>query len=499
MTSHHEPTVRKSGVRKFAFRLAAIGLGLMPWLVLEAVLAMFGVGEPNLHEDPFVGFRDIRPLFVLNREAGRYEIPPSRQEYFRPDSFAAAKPADEFRIFCLGGSTVQGRPYAIETSFTTWLELTLNAADRRKSWQVVNCGGVSYASYRLIPILDEVLGYEPDLIVIYTGHNEFLEDRSYSHIKNQPQTLAAMQAAAARLRTYCLLRSVYLNFVKATPSGAAHSSNAQQNKPELPAEVDAMLDYRDGLQHYRRDDAWQRTVIAHYRHNLRRLVQMCRDAKVPLILMNPVSNLRDTPPFKSEHRNGLSPAELQRWESLWEEARQSYADDLPRAIELLHEALALDDQHAGLHYQLGQCFDAVGQQDAARQHYLQAKERDVCPLRMLEPMHAILFDVADRSDVPIVDVRRLIAEQCRDGIADDSWLADHVHPSIRGHQLIADALFQEIRRQGLASPRESWRTARDTAFEQHLQSLDEMYYHEGQRRLQGLQNWARGRAKLQRN
>ena len=94
----------------------------------------------------------------------------------------ANKSRDEFRIFCLGGSTVQGRPYANETSFTTWLELSLQAADPRRQWQVVNCGGVSYASYRLLPIMKETLQYEPDLYIIYTGQNEFLEERTYGEI-----------------------------------------------------------------------------------------------------------------------------------------------------------------------------------------------------------------------------------------------------------------------------------------------------------------------------
>ena len=63
----------------------------------------------------------------------------------------------------LGGSTVQGRPFSIETAFSTWLELSLTAADPSRIWQVVNCGGVSYASYRLAPIVDESSCYKPDL------------------------------------------------------------------------------------------------------------------------------------------------------------------------------------------------------------------------------------------------------------------------------------------------------------------------------------------------
>src|SRR5215471_11729212 len=133
------------------FRVVAVGLGLLPLLACELTLRALGIGKPTNFNDPFVGFSDVHPLFVLNEETGRYEIPKSRQTHFQPESFAAKKKADEFRIFVLGGSTVQGRPWSIESSFTTWLELHLNAADPSRHYEVVNCGGVSYATYRLIP------------------------------------------------------------------------------------------------------------------------------------------------------------------------------------------------------------------------------------------------------------------------------------------------------------------------------------------------------------
>src|SRR5437870_1583498 len=131
--------------KSLLFRAIAIGLSLVPLLAGELALRAFGIGKPTDFNDPFVGFSDIHPLFVLNEQAGRYEIPKSRQTHFQPDSFSAEKPADEFRIFVLGGSTVQGRPWSIETSFTTWLKLHLDATDPTHRYEVVYCGGVSYA------------------------------------------------------------------------------------------------------------------------------------------------------------------------------------------------------------------------------------------------------------------------------------------------------------------------------------------------------------------
>jgi lysophospholipase L1-like esterase len=485
---NREPSSQATGKgpRGIAFRCLAVLLGLTPLLLLEALLWALGLGRPDLRDDPFVAFHGIRPLFVLNDRQTRYEIPPERQAFFRPASFAARKAPDGYRIFCLGGSTVQGRPYATETAFGAWLEIALRTAQPHRTWEVVNCGGVSYASYRLVPILQEVLNYEPDLIVLYTGHNEFLEDRTYRQIRNQSPIVVYAQRWASHLRTYCWLRELYLNLQD------QRGASDQDERPVLSEEVDALLDYRNGLAEYHRDDTWRRDVMTHYRANIQRMVSLARRADIPLLLVNPVSNLRDTPPFKSEHRAGLNPRDRHRWEQLREQARSYYATDLRSAIDPLEQALAIDDQHAGLHYQLAQCYDAIGQTKKAAEHYLWAKELDVCPLRMLEPMHADLVSVARNTGTPLVDARALIAGLCRGGVPDQSWLVDHVHPSIRGHQQIANAIADHLARAAVIQPADDWPARRDAAYQAHWDSLEPIYFEIGRQRLEILRDWSRG-------
>ena len=382
------------------------------------------------------------------------------------------------RYFAWAGPTVQGSPYSTETAFSSWLEIALRAANPQRSFRVINCGGVSYASYRLIPILQEVLGYHPDLIVVCTGHNEFLEDRTYRHVKQQPAILGIAQGWAARLRTYCLLRAAWLHWRGQTPQPLA------ADRPVLGEEVDSRLDYRGGFSQYHRDDQWHHDVIAHFGLNLERMVHLTQQAGVPLLLVNPVSNLRDCPPFKSEHQSGLSPQDLQRWDQLWNEAKPAYRTDLRQAVACLERAAAIDDQHAGLHYQLGQCYDALGDLQRARRHYTLAKDLDVCPLRMLTAMQSVLQDVASRTETPLLDADALIAERCRGGIPDDSWLVDHVHPSICGHQVIADAIAGWLIAEGRLRPDAGSDQRRAAAYQAHLASLDLFYFEEGRRRLE---------------
>ena len=484
------PGNRRRWWRGLLLRLGAVLVGLAPFVVAEIVLVTLDWGRPAHRDDPFVGFSAVWPLFVPSADGTRYEIAESRQGFFRPDGFAAKKGPDEFRIFCLGGSTVQGRPFAIETSFTTWLELNLQAADPRRRWDVVNCGGVSYASYRLVPILEEVLRYEPDLVILYTGHNEFLEDREYGQIRDMPRAAAWTWELLTQTRTYNLVREAYVRLAGSSQGAAL------QGRPVLGPETDAMLDYQDGLARYHRDEPWRRGVIEHFRYNLARMVQMARDAGVAVILMNPVCNLRDSPPLKSQHRDGLTPQEQRRWDSLCREAESQLGTDVSAAAELLGQAAAIDDQHAGLHYSLAKCYDALKRTAEAREAYLRAKELDVCPLRILQAMNDAILEIARRTGTPMVDVWDLFAERSRDGIPGGYLLIDHVHPTIAGHRLIADALTGELVRQGIVRPVEGWEQARDEKARRHLDSLDDFYFAKGKQLLEAVRGWATGQANV---
>jgi len=472
--------------KAIVFRLAAILLGLSPLVLCEVVLCALGIGRATDYDDPFVGFSAIHPLFVKNDKSGRYEIAPSRLEHFCPDSFTADKPADEFRIFVLGGSTVQGRPWGIETSFSTWLELSLNAADNSRRWEVVNCGGISYASYRLVPILQEVLNYQPDLVIFCEGNNEFLEDRTYGHIKAAPIAMSPLVRQVSRLRTY--------NVIRASVQPLLKPRESPLHRPLLGPEVEARLDAKGGMEKYRRDADWQQQVAEHFSFNLQRLVEIARVKEVPLVFVSPVANL-EWPPFKPEHGPAVPEAQRQQFERLLAAASEAAGSDLNRAVALLNEALSIDDQHALAHYQLGICYRDLGRMSEARASLFRAKELDVCPLRIIELLRERLLDVARENETPIVDAEALIAAHSRSGFPDSQWMIDHVHPTMAGHELIAKAIVGKLTELGMVQPGSGWQQAYDAARREHLQRLPFVYFERGRDRLRSEQGWARGLVK----
>jgi lysophospholipase L1-like esterase len=471
--------------RVWWFRLTAILLGLSVFPLAEGVCRVFDWGRPDEIDDPFVGFSDIHPLFVHNPEAEQYEIARSRLLFFKPDSFTSKKSATGFRIFCLGGSTVQGRPYTIETSFTNWLKMALRHFQPSREWEVVNCGGISYASYRLVPILRECLQHDPDLFIICTGHNEFLEDRQYHHIKSSPQW-GGLLRQTSRLRTIALVRAQIF--------GNQVTSNERLSRHVLSDEVDAILDYQNGLNTYQRDEEWRQDVVRHYQSNLRRMISMASSAGVPVLLIQPCSNLKDTPPFKSEHRSDIRRDDLTRFHDLVTNARSNVRTNLPASIDLFEQAIAIDNTHALTQFELGQCYEAAHRTVDARRAFFAARENDICPLRMIEPLNESMRLVARETNVMFLSADDLLAAETDDGIPGDSVLVDHIHPSFHGHQLIAEAILRILSPKLKVLLPDDWERQARLTWKLYLADLDSLYFLRGQRSLEALSAWTQGKA-----
>ncbi len=479
-------TQDKSGTvsqrKRWGLRLGAITFGLLVVAGLELTCRAFGWGIPSQQDDPYVGFSEVTALFAQNGDF--YEVAPARLKFFAAESFPVRKPDDQFRTFVLGGSTVQGRPYSIETTFGTWLQLGLEADNTDRSWDVVNCGGLSYASYRLVSILEECLTYQPDLIVVCTGHNEFLEDRSYDHLKPDSQAERLTMNLSAKSHLFHLFRSMV---------STTETKNAASTKPELNGEVDAILDYNDSLKAYHRDDEWRAKIVEHFEFNLGRMIDLCQQAKVPIIMIRPPANLGDSPPFKSELSEFLSDEDTQNVRRLMDTARENYRDNLSKSISSLEEAVELDPRFALAWYELGQCYLTRKRHEDAKQAFRKARDEDICPLRIVSELEQAMIEISKKENIPLIDAFQILEQQSRSGILDSQWLADHVHPTVPGHQAIATELQNQMSHMGLCVFN-SESDKRQQAWKHHHDSLDDYYFLKGRETLNSLRGWAAGRA-----
>jgi tetratricopeptide (TPR) repeat protein len=400
--------------------------------------------KPQLQEeDPFVGFAASVPLFVRTTGEDGTEVmatAPNRLSFFNHQEFSIKKDPGAYRIFSLGGSTTYGRPYDDMTSFSGWLRELLPVADPQRKWEVINAGGISYASYRVAHLMKELLRYEPDLFIVYSGHNEFLEERTYGSMRDTPAVVRTAAEVLSRTRTWSAMSTV-LNKLGTAPSLRT------DKRDELAGEVDTILNRSTGPEQYERDDSMRDRILQHYRVSLERMVNLARSAGADVIFVTPASNLKDSSPFKSQHTDGLSEEDRTRSEELLSKARGHIgSSQWSEALRLLDEATAIDTRFAEHHYQRGKVLVELGRYDEAAKAFQAALEEDVCPLRALSPMREILADVAEEKDVTTYG----------HSIAGREYFLDHVHPTIEGHRLLAAGLIQTMEEKGIVSLSSDW-------------------------------------------
>jgi len=418
------------------------------FVLLEAVLAVAGVKAKPYPDDPYLGFSSHSPLFRLVEDTdGRrvYRVADNKLRLFNPQEFPAFKAKNTTRIFCLGGSTTFGRPFGDATSFCGWLRELLPVVDPSRNWEVINAGGVSYASYRVALLMEELLQYDPDLFVIYTGQNEFLEARSYRGIIAMPKAFRGLGALAARTRTWTVMEKILKK--KETPAA----------QTMLPDEVETKLDASVGPSAYHRDLEEQQKIIEHFHFNLLRMFEMARAEGVAVEIVVPGANLRDCTPFKSEHSPGLDREALRRFDAAMFGAVRAARDGrLAEALNFLVAAGNIDGHYAGQLYNKGRILHGLGRNREALKAFERARDEDVCPLRILGSMVEIVRESGREGKVPSVDFNAFLRQRAEDGIPGKEFFLDHVHPTIETHLLLARLILDDLIRRGVVHPSSSW-------------------------------------------
>lgn len=435
------PPAKLSLRKKLFFSAIAVPLMLV---MLEVALALFGVHPAIYESDPYVGFAPV-PLYVEQSSPdGTIQLVTAKNKlkFFNPQSFPRKKPAGAYRIFSIGGSTTNGRPYDDATSFSGWLREYLKATSPEREWEVINAGGISYASYRAALVMEELIEYEPDLFIIYSGHNEFLEERTYGDIKDTPASVLRLSSWAARSRAATLVSNAMRRV------GSMWSETP--NKSHLSDEVDTKM---IGLDAYKRDDALQEKVLKHYRYNLLRMIDIAHSIGARVVLITPASNLLERSPFKNEHRAGLTESELARWKEHYQLAEQRFRDRAPAAaLAALDESIKIDDRHAEAHFRRGHALEKLGRYDEAKIALIRALDEDVCPLRALSPTSEIVAQVAKEREIPLIDFVAIQEEHSPHGIPGREVFFDHVHPTIESHRLLALEILSVMENEGIVSP-----------------------------------------------
>jgi tetratricopeptide (TPR) repeat protein len=478
-----QPRVVLSWRKKLLFGVAAT---VLFFALLELGLWLAGVRTIAASDDPFVGFAGNLPLFVQETDSDGQvwmTTAPNKLAWFNPQRFPLKKAPGTRRVFCLGGSTTYGHPYDDKVSFSAWLRELLPAATENTQWEVINAGGISYASYRVAALMEELAQYEPDLFIVYTGHNEFLEERTYGDLRRKPAALLETASALSWSRTYSVLHRLLV-----PPQRPAADSL-------LPAEVDAVLDHTVGPVSYERDDLWHEQVLAHFELNLVRMAQIARGCGAELVLVVPAVNLKDCSPFKSEISPRLAADKLTAFQALQQQASKlQQQGQLEAALSACNLAAHIDPRHAENQFRMARLLMALGRAGEAAAAFERAVDEDVCPLRAPSAFRESMRQIAAQQDIPLVDFDLAVKNDCLVRYGHNSpgeeYFLDHVHLTIDGYRMAAAAIIDCLNQRQLLGVG----TLNDDALEQATKNIhariDRKEHAIAERNVAKVFNWA---------
>ncbi len=430
--------------------------------MVELVLAAFGVGDDAPLHDPFAGFSSAVHVFerVESENPGGkaiYRISPARQEAPNPlgpepqREFLVEKPDGEYRIFVIGGSSSEGMPYSTNYAFSTWLERRLDASLPEIDVKVVNAGMSGYASRRVLPIVQEIERYQPDVLVVYMGHNEWAESMYYDHLLNMDPRLFKLLEWAYGTRIYALFSKLL-------------DIEANSETPELDIDIGpnalqmfgVFKERASGRGYPTARELAFRDIL--YEHNLRSIARVMKRAGAKLVFLTLSQNFSDWPPPASSHREGLEGDALTRWDGLVASGTRLAAEhDCQGALDAFLQAMEIDDQYADLHFRTANCQRELGLNSEALRHYRLASDLDRVPHGANTRFNDVIRRVAGEEGAILVDVDAALIEESGDGLVGFDLFTDFAHPNVRAHQRIALTVSQALQEAGLPVDASEWK------------------------------------------
>jgi len=441
--------------KQLAFGVAAV---LLFFGFVEALLWIAGVPTLLAERDPFLGFsRQVR-VYELDREGEVYRtLQRATRHSFNDQQFAAHKPDGALRVFVIGGSSAYGFPWDARSSFSRFLRDALRATWPDRLIEVINSAAMSYGSHRLRILTHELLTYEPDLLVVYGGHNEYVEQRFYEELLDRDDELDVLRKTLHRWRLYSLLTRVFERSRRADPEDRTHADSRAKTTGELLG-LDVV---REKPTRIGADEAEE--VRRRFEENLRAIVKLARQAGVTVVLCTVPSNLSGWAPNASRFGSGASAAGRPRVQSLLDQGRTSLQrGDPAAAASVLESARDLAPGYAEVSYFLGQAYEQLGRWDEARAAYSRARDSDAQPARAPAALNETIRAVAADLNVSLADVERAFEAVAPHELLGFSLFEDYVHPKPEGHRLIALEVWTRVLEDGLiaapraAPPEEFW-------------------------------------------
>ncbi len=348
------------------------------------------ISTSNYHKDKIFLNPDLPRKYFFNIKASPSVL---------PDGFDVQKKENAFRIFVLGESSAAGWPYVPNASFPRYLKRKLEILYPENTIEVINCGISAINTYTLRDFVPGIIEQNPDLILIYTGHNEYYGalGAGSSVSLGYSRTLVNTYIKLVDFKTTQLLQNI-ISGIYGWFSSSDEKGGEAGNETLMSRMIgESLISYNSDLYNY---------GIAQFDGNMNDILKMLKEKNIPVILGTLTCNLKDQKPFVSVKDANYPPAE----------------DVFSQAKDL---------------YQKGEV-------DKAKELFYQAKELDALRFRAPNKINESIINLAKKYNYPVVDIDSAFKSKSLNGIVGENLMVDHLHPNLDGYRLMGEEYFKAM-------------------------------------------------------
>lgn len=421
-----------TGGRKWLFRFILIGvIPALLLLMVEFGLYIVGYGFPASFTSKYMW--KGQPAFCDNNKFTWQFFPKSIAREVDPFIFLEKKPTDSYRIFIMGGSAAQGIPDPA-FNFGRILQVMLQEAYPKINFEIINTAITAINSHVVLEITKDLVKHNGDLFIIYMGNNEVVGPYGAGTIFSPISPSLSLIRLGIFLKT-TKLGQLYFNALQSIRT----KKNAQKSWRGLEMFLNKQV---------RANDPRLEFVYKHFQKNLEDICSIVLKKGKKIILSTVGSNLKDSPPFTSQHRKGIPEVELKKWTRLYQEAiglmsAGNYVD----AIDLFKSAAKIDNSFAELHFRFGRCLWMMGDFEKARLRFIKAREFDTLRFRADIRINQIIRQIANNKDkkhILLADAVKEFKKNSPHQIPGEELFYEHVHLKFRGNYLLAQTICKQV-------------------------------------------------------
>ncbi len=416
--------------RIWLFRLASVIIvPLLLFTLLEIGLRLGGYGYPT-------------QVFIKAGDSGTYRTNIEFGWRFFPRNLARAplyksiraKPQGTIRIFILGESAAQGVPDPA-FGFGPILEIMLRERYPGVKFDVVNAAMTAINSHVVLEIARDCAAHQPDLFVIYMGNNEVIGPFGPGTVFQKWSPSLPLIRANIRMKSLRLTQLL---------DDATSSFNSRKNSHGWRG-VEMFMGNPVAA-----DDPRLAAVYENFRRNLVDICSEGRSADAAVILSTVGANLRDCPPFISQHRAGILNADLDKWKSLYSSGIELEDNrNWPEALAKYEAAAQIDDRYAELHFRMGRCLEGGGRFREAKEKFQAALDLDALRFRADTIINKAIREVAaaqEKHGIYLADPEQSLSANsvAAGSIPGSDLFYEHVHLTFEGNHFLAGSILGRV-------------------------------------------------------